>query len=109
MAHLTKRNTKPSSPKSKKRTNKGRDIIRNRKPYDIHKEVYNIDVNFYLGRMESLKANGLYRNTMFGTEVIWNKTKYHFSQKKNRESIKDMFIFAMVKRDAMAYCKKHKS
>lgn len=58
--------------------------------------------------MGKLKANGLVRNNMFGSEVIWGGTKYHFSQKKDRESFKGVFIFAMVKRDALNYCKQLK-
>lgn len=85
---------------------KERDI--KKRPYKLRKEIYNVGVDYYLGRMEILKAKGLYRETMFGTEIIWEGTKYHFSKRDQKDSKKNVFIFAMVKRDAENYLKKHK-
>lgn len=50
----------------------------------------------------------MYRENIFGCELIWGEYRYMFPNKKGKRSMKDLFIFSMVRRDAINYLKKHR-
>lgn len=50
----------------------------------------------------------MYRENLFGSELIWGDYRYMFPNAKGKKSMKDLFIFSMVRRDAMNYLKKNK-
>ncbi len=69
-----------------------------------------------ISRMKFFKADGYFRETMFGHEVIWNWHKFTFPRRdltedkkqESKESQKKLFIFALVKKDALRFIKKKK-
>lgn len=90
-----------------------------RKPFKFTQHLPGTSPELIMKRMEHFESNGLFRQTMFGTEIIWNKRLYTFDskdflQKKGKRDKegnlpdhpkKNLFIFGLVKRDAMAYLK----
>lgn len=90
---------------------------RKTKLHKITQHVMTTTPALYLSRMERLRANGHYRETMFGYEICWNNYRYTFdglkpkNKKEEKRRIsrkKNLFIFALVARDAKKYIKGHK-
>lgn len=116
-----KRNSKNTSTtnyfaKSGTPTNPDNTTERKKKLYKFSQHVIGATSDFYLNRMGKLKSRGFYRENMFGHEIIWNKYRYTFDDKKIEDSKeqlqyqrnkKNMFIFACVKRDAEKYASSH--
>lgn len=70
------------------------------------------EITFYpakslLQRMEKYDADGFYRENIFGKEIIWSGRKLSFTMKKARKARKNLFLFALVKKDATRYLKDH--
>jgi hypothetical protein len=57
--------------------------------------------------MQQLAEDGFIRHNIFGTEIIWNKSRHTYSTVKGRRQKKHMFIFALAKRDALKYIREH--
>jgi hypothetical protein len=93
-------------PESKNPTNqsKGKVIIRKKKIY-TYKEVYRNA--YFMGlikeSMERKKREGYYRSNMFGEEIIRQGVKYKCLSKMGRKYLPYLYIFNLVKRDAMRY------
>lgn len=51
--------------------------------------------------------DGLYRDNIFGSELIHEGVRFLFPTKKALKSMKNLFIFAMVKKDAVKYLETH--
>lgn len=58
-----------------------------------------------LQRMQKHEADGYYRENIFGKEIIWSGRKLSFTMKKARKARKNLFLFALVKKDAVKYLK----
>lgn len=56
-----------------------------------------------LDHMKRIGGNGYYRENIFGKEVIFGKKRFVFTNSKGRNNSKFMYIFAMVKKDAVEY------
>lgn len=82
---------------------KGRVFLRKRKPYQYEKEIFGKPVSFFLKKIKLHKSDGYMRKNIFGTEIIWQDMKMHFSTKRARKSYKYFFIFALVRKDAIRY------
>jgi hypothetical protein len=108
MARSAATNTTPSFNNSKKDTNNRKLVLRTRALHDRSKEVLGPSADFYLQRMREAKANGFYRESMFGREIIKSGCKYSFASKKAKKDRRHVFIFAMVKKDAVNYLKQHR-
>lgn len=49
----------------------------------------------------------MYRENIFGCEIIVNTTRFLVPSQSGRSQMKNLFIFAMVKKDASNFLKKH--
>lgn len=62
--------------------------------------------------IDAIKRTGdvaFVRENIFGTEIIWGDERFTFPSKQGRKSMSCLFIYSMVKRDALKYvCKKTK-
>jgi hypothetical protein len=92
--------------KRQKRTT-GKVFIVKRRLYDHEEEIHGKSPGFYLKKMQMHESDGYFRKNMFGTEIIWNGRKMHFSTRRSKKSYKHFFIFALVKKDAVNYLKTH--
>lgn len=55
------------------------------------------------------QVNGFYRKGNFANELIFDKRSYRFQGEKiTKQGQKGLFLFGMVKRDALAFCERRK-
>lgn len=45
----------------------------------------------------------MFKENIFGSELIWGLNKFMFPNKKGKSNLSQLFIFSMVKRDAIKY------
>lgn len=81
--------------------------IRHKPLYTESKEAFGKSYLAALDRMKMRGANGYFRQNMFGYEIVWNGKKRHYSKSTSRKSSKYLYIFALVKKDALKYLKTH--
>lgn len=60
-----------------------------------------------MSAVANFEAKALFRDNIFGSELVWNETRYVFPSKRGKKSMKNLFMFSMVKRDALKYLKTH--
>lgn len=60
-----------------------------------------------LQKMQKYEADGFFRENIFGKEIIWSGRKLSFTMKKQRKARKNLFLFALVKKDAVKYLKEN--
>lgn len=104
---LTKGSTNLSLTESKEATIKS-PRIRKRKLHDRQEVI--IGISFIPALMRAIKRSGVKawsRSTYFGKELIWYGKKYMFILKKNKKMLKHLFIFGLVKKDALKWLEKH--
>lgn len=77
--------------------------IRKKKLHDRSKEITAVPASFILNRMKRLEGTGYIRQNIFGTEIIWSGSKLSFTTNKAKKSRKNLFIFALVKKDAVRF------
>jgi hypothetical protein len=95
---------KHSLNKSKKAIN-SEPVIRHRKLFKFDQIVHGQPATAMLRRMEDRKVNGFVRENMFGKEIIWGTKKFTYNAPGTKRNRKNLFIFALVKKDALRYVK----
>lgn len=86
----------------------GKTTIRKRNLFTERKESGRKPIKAALARLKLRKGDGYYRQSMFGHELITGGVKRHYSIGYSRKAFKYFFIFALVKKDALAYLETHK-
>jgi hypothetical protein len=61
-----------------------------------------------MSALKRFSANALYRENIFGSEMILNNRRFIMPNAKGRRSMKNLYLYAMVKKDAINYLKTHK-
>lgn len=76
--------------------------------YRYSKEVIVTPPTTYMAKLSTHRCDGYYRENMFGKEFIIGSTKFSFSKSKSKKIRQQLFIFALVKKDALKYIEKKK-
>ncbi len=79
--------------------------IRKRKLYRTSNFMFNSDHKMYLAQIERLGQHAFMRENIYGVEIVWGDTRYVFVKKKHRKKVKNLFLFGMVKRNALDWLK----
>jgi len=61
----------------------------------------------YIRTIRRSGVKAWFRSTYFGRELVWRGKRYMFTLKKNRKSLKHLFLYGLVKKDAKKYLSKH--
>lgn len=61
----------------------------------------------FMRAVKGHSASALYRDNIFGCELVWDGVRFVFPNRNGAHSMKNLFIFSMVKRDALRYLATH--
>lgn len=104
-----KKNTRTSSVKFQQPDTNGRVKRLKKRPYNLEEfRPRKHSRDNMIKALENANGQAIYRENLFGSELIWEKVRYIFPNEAGMKSIKYLYIFSMVKRDALKYLSSHK-
>jgi hypothetical protein len=94
--------------KSKKDTSIKDASIRHRPLFKFEQIVHGQPAKSMIKKIHDHEANGYIRENMFGKEIIWGTKKFIYNNPGTKRSRKHLFIFSLVKKDALKFIKDRK-
>jgi hypothetical protein len=94
--------------KSKKDISNSKVTIRHKKLFKFEQIVHGQPARSMIKKIHDHEANGYIRENMFGKEIIWGTKKFIYNNPGTKRSRKHLFIFSLVKKDALKFIKDKK-